>query len=622
MTAVIFKFQKPDGAPVVGAPFTVALNKPSFDEANDDGILLPGTVEGITDASGMCTLELAPGYGMYYLTLTPEDAVANSEGCLPGLRYKFVVPESVTPVRVETLIVTTPTFSRPWDEVALAKITQAVTDSQNSALAADASADRAEQVSLSVAGDAESARQSAADALVSKNAAAGSATAAAGSASAANTSKNAAATSAGAALTSQNAAKTSENNAAASASTAATAGATAGTTAANAVVANKQDKHVNLTALAGLTGAADRFPYFTGVGALSLATITAIGRQLIGGADAAAMRNTLGALATSDVSALIKATGWGLELADQATTLADCNLALVTGIYRSNTSVLNKPVSAGGLLEVKKGFAATLFQIFYATDQTVWWRFTTVSGTNWSVWASFVKSTDLGTAAALTATTSTSDTTDGRAARIGDHGLGSQVSPFISDMEAPLANGYSWVTSGTANPILGFASGSQVLTFFASVNEIAQLYFSRTTPMRIGTRRKTAGAWQSGTDVVTTAGAILDPSLNTGGILSTSIVSGFRVDKYINGTMCVTGKVSLPSIAANVYPYQTLTLPVTFFNTANMVPMLTCNASTSADSYGVVFQRAASTTSVLYAIRNGATAQTFEVNVCVWGTWK
>ena len=55
-----------------------------------------------------------------------------------------------------------------------------------------------------------------------------------------------------------------------------------------------QGYSANLAAFSGLSGLADRLPYFTGAGALALATFTAFGRSIAAGIDAPAVRATLG----------------------------------------------------------------------------------------------------------------------------------------------------------------------------------------------------------------------------------------------------------------------------------------------------------------------------------------
>lgn len=122
---------------------------------------------------------------------------------------------------------------------------------------------------------------------------------------------------------------------------------------------NVQAYDAELAALAGLTGAADRLPYFTGPGAAALTTLSAFARTLLDDADAATMRATIGAAPLAVTVITDTTTARTLTAADNGAVIRFTNSGPITVTVNAGFSGsacrLVKAAGAGNITLVASG---------------------------------------------------------------------------------------------------------------------------------------------------------------------------------------------------------------------------------------------------------------------------
>jgi len=293
--------------------------------------------------------------------------------------------------------------------------------------------------------------------------------------------------------------------------TGSTTASTARTALGLAIGTDVQAYDAELAAIAGLTSAADTGLYFTGIGTAGTFTLTAAGRTLVGGADNAAMRSTLGLGSLATLSSVNNGnwSGTALAVGNGGTG------ATIAATARSNLGLaIGTDVQAYSASLAALAALSTTDKFYYLSAANTWTAVTIGSGLSFSGGTLSAS----GGGGGLVAANNLSDVLSASTARTNlGVAIGSNVQAWDADLDALAAlagtntiyyrsgaNAWSAVTVGTG---LSFSGGTlQTSGTMIGSNNLSEL-------TNAGTARTNLGLGTVATQNTGTSGAAI-PFLN------------------------------------------------------------------------------------------------------------
>lgn len=270
------------------------------------------------------------------------------------------------------------------------------------------------------------------------------------------------------------------------------------------------------------------------------------------------------------------------------------------------TNGINTPTGGNGYLTVIPLAGTTeCYQRYTIVNGSASYERTQLSG-NWSAWTQII--------------------------RAGDFGIGSQNVPQITDFAADIKPGFYYSygaahASAPANGPVGSGGGAVGVVAMQGINNIGYKSFLAVSQQggsgALFFGSKVIAGAPTWSRVLTQETANLDPALNTGGVISSTVVSGYTITKFFDGFLTIQGIESGTAvIPANAISTLNITIPAVIANLTLTNVVVNATPSSTNDFTGVTNALMTSGTNCRFTIKNGGTAQSFIPRITILSRWK
>lgn len=347
----------------------------------------------------------------------------------------------------------------------------------------------------------------------------------------------------------------------------------------------------------GLPGVADRLPYFTGAGALALATLTTQARALLDDTTQLGMQSTLGLVKQTNVTdstadALLINGAYGLGILGTAPVISNLDSTdTPAGFFRwANGGTGLKPAGSGsnGFVLVERYTSTLLKQTWTnvvggGVSVPKMWVRTSSAANTWNTWEELLLRANV--------QTSYSDTTAGALLTVGAFGLG--IPTVALNPDTLTTTGLFRAIAGTGTLPTGFANGT-IINLMRNlspvrISQIAQDDILGRLWVR-GTGGDTVfGAWRE----VYTAGTILGTVSQSGGVPTGAIIergsnANGEYTRWADGTQELWLRDRLITLVANSDVGHQWVLPASFIATGSAVATIHLASPAATNAFSIL----------------------------------